>query len=74
MDLIIVFVLKFFPIQSNSNNHILTSNPRDGGSLVIDGVWYIFGGDNGRNFLSDVEAFDPKGKSFNLAYSSLYVQ
>ena len=39
---------------------------------MIDGVWYIFGGDNGRNFLSDVEAFDPKGNSFNLGNFSPY--
>lgn len=34
---------------------------RDGSSVVIQDVWYIFGGDSGRNFLSDVEVYDPKG-------------
>ena len=34
---------------------------RDGSSLVINGIWHIFGGDVGKTFLSDVEAYDPKG-------------
>ena len=35
---------------------------RDAKSLVMDGVWYIFGGDIGKVYKSEIEAYDPKGK------------
>ena len=28
----------------------------------MDGVWYIFGGDIGKVYKSEIEAYDPKGK------------
>ena len=36
---------------------------RDAKSLVMDGVWYIFGGDIGKTYKSEIEAYDPKGKN-----------
>ena len=50
---------------SEYNWYSIASNFRDGSSLVIQDVWYIFGGDNGRNFLSDVEVYDPKGNFYH---------
>ena len=47
------------------NYYLTAANFRDGSSLVIQDVWYIFGGDNGRNFLSDVETYNPKGKLYH---------
>ena len=29
----------------------------------MDGVWYIFGGDIGKTYKSEIEAYDPKGKN-----------
>ena len=42
----------------------------------MDGVWYIFGGDIGKTYKSEIEAYDPKGKHvfcFPVRAAKIYV-